>query len=304
MKTSFSTKAAAALALMVVSSASMAAIQITKHNLGNTRTGNTHPNFTNATTEICVFCHTPHGADTEAQAPLWNRKLDTATVYKTYSSLGTSTLDAATAPVGSVSLACLSCHDGTQAMNVVINSPGSGTVGDVSMTLDANDNVVLKTGLNTGNAGTPCAGITCAGFGEFNAMSQVSSEMIYLSTDLRNDHPISIQYAGAAAGTGTDPDFHAAASATVNGQTVWYVEAANTVSYTQADASTVAGTASALDKTDLKLYTRGAGSTGFNGGGGSYVECATCHDPHVEATTFLRMGNNNGSQVCLTCHSK
>lgn len=296
MKTTFTTKAAAALALMMVSSASMAAIQLTKHNLGLSRTTNgglfnASPNFTTATTEICIFCHTPHGADTKAQAPLWNRTLSTAT-YQTYSSLGTSTLDSKEAPIGSVSLACLSCHDGTQAMNVVINSQGSGTVGSVGVGTAA-------------GAGGPNPG----SFGEFTAMSEVAGEMIYLATDLRNDHPISIQYAGASSfnTTGNDADFTAATSAgAINGQTVWYVEAATPVSYTNADGSVTSGTAGALDKTDLKLYSRnGTGDWGTGlGAVQPFVECASCHDPHVEATTFLRMGNNNGSKVCLTCHTK
>lgn len=284
MKTSFTTKAAAALALMMVSSASMAAIQLTRHNLGATRTGNANPNFTTATTEICVFCHTPHGADTKAQAPLWNRQMNTSASYQTYSSLGTSTLDAKSAPVGSVSLACLSCHDGTQAMNVVINSPGSGTATDGT-----------GVGIGTGTGGT-------GKFGEFTAMSEVSGEMIYLSTDLRNDHPISIQYAGASSfSTAKDIDFASASSSTVNGQTVWYIE-------TGANGLTGAN-ATGLDKTDLKLYTRGGSATaqfndGITGGAQPFVECASCHDPHVEATTFLRLGNNNNSRVCLTCHTK
>lgn len=292
MKTTFTTKAAAALALMMVSSASMAAIQLTKHNLGASRTTsgglfNAQPNFTTATTEICIFCHTPHGADTKAQAPLWNRTLSTAT-YQTYSSLGTSTLDSASAPVGSVSLACLSCHDGTQAMNVVINSPGSGTAGTVGI------------GTGTGGAGK---------FGEFTAMSEVSGEMIYLATDLRNDHPISIQYAGKSSfnPTGNDLDFASAQSTTVNGQTVWYVEAGTTATINNTVAGTIGGVG--MQKNDLKLYTRGGAAdasfnTGITGGAQPFVECASCHDPHVEATTFLRMGDNNGSKVCLTCHTK
>lgn len=292
MKTSFTTKAAAALALMMVSSASMAAIQLTRHNLGASRTvtggpTNTNPNFTTATTEICVFCHTPHGADTKAQAPIWNRTLSTAT-YQTYSSLGTSTLDSKEAPVGSVSLACLSCHDGTQAMNVVINSPGSGTLGTV--------------GVGSGTGGT-------GGFGEFTAMSEVAGEMIYLSTDLRNDHPISIQFAGKSSfnSAGNDADFASAQSTTVNGQTVWYVEAGVTSTNVLGVPTAIGG--AGMQKNDIKLYTRGANAdaslnTGITGGAQPFVECASCHDPHVEATTFLRMGNNNGSQVCLTCHTK
>lgn len=281
MKTSFTTKAAAALALMMVSSASMAAIANTRHNLGST--GNWNAN--SATTEICVFCHTPHGADSAAAVPLWNRHLGTASSYNTYSSLGTSTLDAKQAPIGSVSLACLSCHDGTQAMNVVINSPGSNTTGDI------NNNI-------NGTGGS---------FKEFSHMS-TTTEMINLSTDLRNDHPVSIQYAGAVAGghAALDIDFSNALSATTNGMTVWYVE-------TGAAATGLTGAnASAFDKTDMKLYTRTVsaaaadanGTQTFSGTAEPFVECASCHDPHVEAKTFLRLGSNENSKTCLACHTK
>ena len=264
MKTSIA-KLALGLTLVSMSGVAMAGISSTKHNLGASGTFN----FTNATTEICVFCHTPHGADSSAAVPLWNRTLSTAS-YNTYASLGTSTLDSESTAIGSVSLACLSCHDGTQAMDVVINSPGSGSSGSVG------------TGTLTGPNG----------WEEFNQMSQVSGEMIYLSTDLRNDHPISIQYAGALTGVGTqnrganDADFTDATSVATNSGTVVYYIDTN---------------GGGKDKHDLPLYNRVGGSLDTQ----PLVECATCHDPHTTNTTFLRHNSgNNGSATCLSCHVK
>ncbi|MDX8386395.1 MAG: hypothetical protein R8M11_07750, partial [Gallionella sp.] len=211
MKTSM-TKVTVALAMLAISGVATAGIANTKHNLGssaNTANGGAGWNWTNATTEICVFCHTPHGADNQAAIPLWNRAVSTVGSYTTYASLGTSTLDAASVdPVdaGSVSLACLTCHDGTQAMDSMMNTPGSG-----------NDPLVGTTnGANTG----------ANGWVEFQSMSEISAEIIALGTDLSNDHPIAIQYAGAVDGhVALDPDFTAASSATMgNGGTVWYVE--------------------------------------------------------------------------------
>ena len=43
-------------------------------------------------TQVCVFCHTPHGATNSPGTPLWNRALSAQT-YTTYSS---SSLDAET----------------------------------------------------------------------------------------------------------------------------------------------------------------------------------------------------------------
>ena len=256
--------------------AEMASAQIagTKHNLGSTGTG---INRFAGTDELCVFCHTPHGADTSAAAPLWNRRIS-GTTYQTYDSLGTSTLDGKTAPVGSVSIACMSCHDGTQAMNVVINAPGSG---------------------NYNPAGAPMAGVWTGANQTLGVLNSVAN----LSADLRNDHPIGIQYAGGGftntspvtrgAGVG-DPDFVVPQSAVLGSGRVWWVD-------------TAAGLAGSRQKTDMSLYSRGPGA----GGGGytgqteaePFVECASCHDPHSANTTFLRIANT-GSAVCLACHVK
>lgn len=84
----------------------------------------------NSTGEICIVCHTPHAADmTVADSPLWNHEVTTAT-FTLYSS---STLDATdlAQPAG-VSKLCLSCHDGT----VALDSFG-GTTGTTNLTGDA-----------------------------------------------------------------------------------------------------------------------------------------------------------------------
>ncbi len=68
----------------------------------------------NPSGEICIVCHTPHHADnTVNDAPLWNHQLSTAT-YTVYSS---STLDASVGQPAGISKLCLSCHDGTVALD-------------------------------------------------------------------------------------------------------------------------------------------------------------------------------------------
>lgn len=71
--------------------------------------------------EICIVCHTPHNADvTVAEAPLWNHDVTTAT-FTIYSS---ATLDATDlAQPDAASKLCLSCHDGT----VAVDSYGGNT---------------------------------------------------------------------------------------------------------------------------------------------------------------------------------
>lgn len=63
--------------------------------------------------QTCVGCHAPHNTATLADAPLWNHTLSTAT-YTVYAS---STMNAVVGQPGSTSKLCLSCHDGTVAVN-------------------------------------------------------------------------------------------------------------------------------------------------------------------------------------------
>ncbi len=88
--------------------------------------------------EICKPCHTPHHADTTvAGAPLWNHEVTTST-FTLYSSL---TLDATDLgqPDG-VSKLCLSCHDGTVAIDSFGGATGSTMIsGDALIGTDLSD---------------------------------------------------------------------------------------------------------------------------------------------------------------------
>ncbi|ACB36386.1 cytochrome c family protein [Leptothrix cholodnii SP-6] len=278
--------ALAALFLLIGSSVS-AGIADTRHNLGS-GPGPAGRNNVSDTAEVCVFCHTPHGADINAPAPLWNKRLGAAGVpagggtYITYDTLQTPSLDGTVAAVGSISMACLSCHDGTQAMDNVINAPGSG-------------------GVLADGGGVDGRAYTWAG-SSVNAAGRLSSGAGLLGTDLSNDHPIGIQYCGGGlSGTGTavsgtcrDGDFTALQTQTINSNQVFWVETGG----------------AGKQRTDLPLYQRASG------GLGPLVECASCHDPHVSSgqagpigtgqssgETFLRISNAS-SAVCTACHVK
>jgi predicted CXXCH cytochrome family protein len=68
----------------------------------------------NTTGQICLVCHTPHNADvTVNNAPLWNHET-TAATFTPYTS---STMDATTGQPDASSKLCLSCHDGTVAVD-------------------------------------------------------------------------------------------------------------------------------------------------------------------------------------------
>lgn len=65
------------------------------------------------TNEVCIFCHTPHNAGAKQIVPLWNHGTTTA-VFTTYAS---ATLNATPGQPNGNSRACLSCHDGTVAID-------------------------------------------------------------------------------------------------------------------------------------------------------------------------------------------
>ncbi|WP_420476999.1 cytochrome c3 family protein [Noviherbaspirillum sp. ST9] len=258
----------------------------TKHNLSATAPGANTPGSTRvnymtgdgATTQVCVFCHTPHGA-ASAEAPLWQRTLATATSYSTYGSVNASTsMDAeqgAGVSVGSISLACLSCHDGTQAMNTMSNTPGSGN-------------------LATGKAAGDWAANGRNTDGKLTGIANLLGD----NKSLQNDHPIGIRYAGGftysssattVANTAfADKEFRTVNQASINSAPVWFVE-----------PKSGASANSARDKNDIQLYTRTIAAGNYQ----PYVECASCHDPHSSAELFMRVPVA-GSEICLTCHIK
>ncbi|MFN7915647.1 MAG: cytochrome c3 family protein [Vicinamibacterales bacterium] len=102
--------------LLPLSAQQAVTLPTNKHNLSTSGPG---PVQAQTTTEICIFCHTPHNANTVT--PLWSQNLSSAT-YTTYTS---STMNATVGvPQGSSKL-CLSCHDGTVAIG---NIAGSGQI--------------------------------------------------------------------------------------------------------------------------------------------------------------------------------
>lgn len=302
--------AASALAMNVAMGAS---IKDTPHNLGSgntltkTPSGNTPPNHSTNTGEICVFCHTPHGGDNTAAVPIWNKKLGINGVsndlsYKRYKDLGTTTFDASEAKIGSVTIACLSCHDGTQAIDNMINQPGSGGYNPAAARLG---------GMTGGDLDATTGKL-------------LTTVVQNLGTDLSNDHPVSMQFGGGGVSTTkltgptTDSDFAVplnkdAPTGSGLGK-LWWI-----------DNAFGGGTVGTRDRWDVTLYTRDPAADGVGGGLQPFVECGSCHDPHnADNPTFLRIANYSGdkavaqpsdgriftgakggpSGLCLTCHTK
>jgi cytochrome c553 len=313
---------------------------------------------TSETTEICVFCHTPHGGRTDnSAAPLWNRALPASAGYTLYSS---PNFDAVASQPQGVSLACLSCHDGTIGIDALINAPGSGgflaankntNAGGVSTAgvtdpttmqllaadqlgvtaADGSMNDLQRPDCTPGSATQSCfwsplGPQTAPEFYVANYTAALTFGMApfpNLTTDLSDDHPISMQVPS------TDPQFdqiraNFATSRQTNGITL----------------VSRSGTAPAFTGEDIRDKIRTYPNP-TNSAVGEFVECASCHNPHTPRPLFLRLpstispttGNevtlaSNGnvqwstvtgnagdtqfishnpnfqSAICLSCHSK
>jgi hypothetical protein len=263
--------------------------------------------------EICVYCHTPHGSnDSKTALPLWNRTVNQGqyTIYDKPRTLNR--------PIGQPSpnsLTCLSCHDGTISIDSIINMPGSGRY-----------EAAQKTSMNPAFLSTwPGAAAVHATLGPSPGTGQPTDQqcmfchtseanggtvasfpfdVFVLGTDLRDDHPIGIQFP-----TVFQPgvDF--------NEPTLTYESAGG------AQMKVFDNNGNGYpDKDEPRLYDTGEGFE---------VECASCHDPHGVPSggtgtmfnpSFLRVNNgvavtpdnpnnaqivsNSGSALCLTCHAK
>lgn len=161
----------------------VADVRGTKHNLSAAPDGAATPSGgtvpvrsikATSETQVCVFCHTPHEANTGVAGPLWNRELSGAT-YTPYnsSSMEANAVELAAQPGGSSKL-CLSCHDGTMAIDKV-------------NVLNAARNVTIPMTIGSTPVKMP-SGSATTGFTRD------------LGTDLSSDHPISFTYDGTIAG--------------------------------------------------------------------------------------------------------
>lgn len=236
--------------------------------------------------QICVYCHTPHGASVTYRLPLWNRTIQ-PTSYQLYAS---SLMTQSVTQPGLNSLACLSCHDGQVAVDSIINMPGSGRYLQAQETVQ--NNAFLDTWSNASGVGTPpshmrmgecmlCHSPATGGPLDFLKAGATDFSAFLIGTDLRNDHPVGVSYPTAGPGT----DFRAP-SATFNN-----------VRFFDTNGN------GRPDKNEIRLYDTGEGFE---------VECASCHDPHGVPSagasspfnaSFLRV-SNSASAVCLTCHVK
>jgi len=118
------------------------AVWATKHNLSKNSPYTTYASGTE--TAVCIFCHTPHGGD--LNAPLWNRDWQARSAFNpetdrdlrqasNWTHYNSVTLSAAfqgqsNRAVNYESLTCMTCHDGSIAVNRVLNPSNANGLPD------------------------------------------------------------------------------------------------------------------------------------------------------------------------------
>ncbi len=130
----------------------------------------------------CVYCHIPPEEAGAVPADFggidgWNRYVPALSNYQLYDSVN---LDNKTSGPNPISMLCLSCHDGTMAVDMVVFKPAT-----FDPTLDNAMHMRINPADNIESCGKCHNG---------DVAHDISVKM--LGTDLRNDHPISMQYAG------------------------------------------------------------------------------------------------------------
>jgi len=120
----------------------------TAHDMSSGGLGAAYGNDVEGLNRICIYCHTPHHANSTITdySPLWNHNYSTVTSYATYTdttngdvpTLAQGLLAFTPGQPGSVSKLCLGCHDGSVAVaaygnfvavNPVHNSTGATLAG-------------------------------------------------------------------------------------------------------------------------------------------------------------------------------
>jgi len=269
--------------LVVLLLAQAANIRATKHNLS---TGGTGTIRASAQDQVCVFCHTPHGA-AQSKA-VWNRDLAYQAGATFFTLYGSSTLDAVPARPNGAAKLCLSCHDGTIALGSLMNLEGARPA-----------TVAMQGGLTSMPAGPT-----------------------RLGTDLRNDHPVSLVPSTADPEVRLPPAGDAVKLK--EGATSGVRDSVQCTSCHDPHLDTLkflvkANTRGALCLTcHVKLGWLGsrheASSAPYPASGSTTVgdlACLTCHQPHngEGPTRLLSTRNLSGSplpwaeeNVCFSCH--
>ena len=178
----------AAIALLAVPA--MAGIKTSRHNLSSS---GIYTYRTNNISQICVFCHTPHNP--VKNVPLWNRNdpsgASTFMLYTGSATIKTSGNKIGSINANSISLFCLSCHDGANGLWALVRNQGTNDSGKTNS---------MRVGATRTNIGA--------------------------GQNLTNDHPINVRIGLAASDTGdVSTNWNAASDIVTNGLRLFKINA-------------------------------------------------------------------------------
>ena len=252
---------------------------------------------------VCVFCHTPHNAtvasSTAASAdrlPLWNRTMPTGSfspyLWATPNNQNGGALGAdftITDPLAGPSRLCMSCHDGSIAVDEHGRSmaqDGTTLIGAVNQSYD--------------------------GLGRSN-----------LGKDLSNTHPVGFDYNQVAATRNAR-----AHNGTGSKGATTYADGTEIVVSSKGYATAVDSTTNAQSQGAYNSVVRDTGGKTIadNLFKGSIMTCATCHEVHNKenatqdnfsdnqtrtvlgttqsAPNYFLYAKEKDSLICLSCHVK
>lgn len=146
----------------------------------------------------CIYCHIQHrpsANQSSGDAPLWNREYP----VRQYSTYQSPTLDTGSQQPSGVSLACLSCHDGTLAVDKVLKKP---ILLRTTLPRQTNKSTSQHMKMAKGDDINHCG--QCHRSGEDKLTGIHELNLAAFGTNLRDDHPVSMDYPTVK----QDPQFH------------------------------------------------------------------------------------------------
>jgi len=239
-----------------------AAITSSKHDLSSNNTTVTIRS-TNVN-QICVFCHTPHGA--QATQLLWNHTATTVTTYSWGVPATTAGTTLPTTGFSALTLRCLSCHDGSVAIGSLTNLPN----GVASVTMNGGVNNIPAGPTRMGNGGV-----------------------------MTGHHPLGIPYAGTTAGSVT---YNGITNRALVGTFDYWAPLISATCTTPTGACTSAPNTGSTLGANISLYGSGGAVATAANVGIECASCHDVHNEFGNIA-FLRVNNNN-SGLCLSCHRK
>lgn len=129
-----------AVAVALLAAPAFGAITNTKHDLSS---ASSDGGINGTATEICVYCHTPHGA--AGIGPLWNRGTVLPVISAVYNNSSLDVSPTTGIAQNSDAPLCLTCHDAGTLTGTLNNPPNSGGGNPVSGF--SNNNLIIGTDL-------------------------------------------------------------------------------------------------------------------------------------------------------------